>query len=158
MSKSTIQALVKKPDDPEIRGRRLAAAALGEHGEAAVPFLIPRLRAKDPAGPSAVLALCNIGEVAMPALIEALETQELGVLGHAPSALGVLGGLNDGTARRVAEVLKSPNPIVRQGAAFALSQMGENGKAQLSALREAAKTETDDSAVKMIAYALSKLE
>jgi HEAT repeat protein len=155
MSES-IEALLGNLSNPDVSVWRKATTGLAKHGKDAIPHLIPHMKADDPIGPRCVMALCGMGVAALDPVLKACEDRNSGILGHAPSVLGVLGAMDPSTAEKIAAQLTSENPGVRQSVAFAMSQMGENGKKHLDKLTDAASVEQDADAIKMLNYTIAE--
>lgn len=121
---AAMPALLNALNDPEDSVRCVAALALGQAKAAsAIPSLI--LLLSDPSGwvrGAAADALAMIGEVAIPALGDALQDEREGVRVRAAYALYKIKNIK--AARWLFPALNDPNPIVHTYAYEALEEMG----------------------------------
>jgi HEAT repeat protein len=135
-------ALAQKPADPvaaeiqklvhgDVVDRAHAAKALGTHGASAaagVPALIRALRDPDSiVVGETVNALRKIGEPALPALVQALQGQDVKLRHQAAVALSRIAPTDPVAVKALIKALKDSSADVRRRAALALENAGKVG-------------------------------
>ena len=115
-----------------------AVYTLAQLGETAIPLLIEMLQ-DDVARRNAGYALSAIGAPAVPALIDAMTDQSPEVVAMAAETLGDIGPAAEAAAPVVAGVLGSQAVSVRRNAAEALGLVTQNGTNGVAALAQALK-------------------
>jgi len=173
---AAVPALIETLDDKDWEVRRNAALALGAFGPAAsgsIPALIEGLRGLKH-GDDLVRALRQIGKVAvpalmsalndpdhmvkrqaaqalwgtdvvaLPALLKALKDSDGQVRSGAAFAIGGIRGIGSESVQALIEALRDQDSRVRRGAAFSLVGIGHLGNTAIPALTEALKDEDGD--------------
>lgn len=137
-AKSAIPSLIQALKDEDRTVRNYAAMALGRIGPeavSAVPALIELFRHEDEwhVRSTARVSLSEIGQPAIPVLIDALKDKDKRVRSDSAHALGRIGQI---AVPALIEALKEEDAEFRKLAAFALSWMGAEAKKAVPVLIE----------------------
>jgi HEAT repeat protein len=158
-SPADIQELISLFQFPVPAAANAARVRLVEIGSAALPALVEASGSWDnKTWKQAMNALEELGAVAVPAVMAALEHDELYVRVHAAGMVGRLGIVDeDGVcAERLRASLRRPNALDRSHAALALGELGV--KAATGELRELLLCDAEPDVVRAAALALLALE
>lgn len=154
-----VPVLVAALKQPNWQIRANVAHTLGEIGppaESAIPGLIATLNDQDAVvRQRATFALSRIGSAAIPTLLNTLkdQKQEVQVRSASAYALGEMGVTAKRTIPTLIEVFQDENKPIREGAIFALAQMGLSGT---PALTESLKS-SDEQVRTSAAFAFRKI-
>jgi HEAT repeat protein len=151
--------LLKSAPSPRAKGE--AAQALGEFndkGEVAVPALTEALKTAHPEVKYySAQALSQIGSAGVPGLIEALKSKDVGTRVNGAKWLGSVQPAPKAAVAPLSEALKDENRTVRTWAVIALSQYGTVAKPAVSALIGALK-DPDKEVQSKVQDALKKID
>jgi HEAT repeat protein len=154
-----VPALQEALKSSEARVRLHAAHALGAIGtdaKDALPDLADLLKDKDEGVTAAAAgSLAKLGKMSLPALTEALKSDNAAVRRQAIEAVGKVEGTEAVTV--LVDALKSPQADVRQNAVRVLGGLRINDKLVVLSLAEVLKKDEDDQARYQAAYALQLL-
>jgi HEAT repeat protein len=157
-----VQNIIKDLENPQGASRSGAAAAVGELGSRAVPFL-PRLINAFMASDLEIdeefrlnlaKAFAKIGPPAVKAWTSMLPSKHTNHRAHAALALGLIGPEAKSALGKVMEALSDKREIVRSKAAFALGRIGADPALAVPLLTKLLKDEDEVSSA--AAEALSK--
>jgi HEAT repeat protein len=150
MKKQSLSNLIKLLNDPDEDLSYFAAEAIGELGDKAAPAIPNLLKLlshfdhrndDDSLNKQAAWALGKIGKLAMPALIEAVESDDIHAAQYAAIGLGEMGPEAEPAIPALAQALKFGNPLLCETAAEALGRIGEKAACVLI---EALEDENED--------------
>ncbi len=159
-------ALIRALEDSDVSTRSFAALALGQTKAAAadtVPALIWAIE-NDPAAVvrrNSARGLMGIGEAAqpaIPALIRALQTDDVFLQRYAAEALGAIGRGARGAETALKSAVKHPNRAVRRAAATSLTQIGSDPEDVVPILIEVLRAEEDSGLRTVAAESLGKMK
>ena len=158
-AQTAVPVLVAALKHPNWQIRANSAHTLGEIGspaESAIPALIIALNDLDAVvRQRATVALSKMGSVAIPTLLNTLKDQKQNVQVRSASAyaLGEMGMTAKSAIPALIEVFQDKNKPIREGAIFALAQMGLSGT---PALTESLKS-SDEQVRTSAAFAFRKI-
>jgi hypothetical protein len=132
-------ALIQQLQGPRAARREHAALAIGKWGaagKAAIPALIAAMKEKVRLGNKAIPeALAGIGPEAVPAIVEAMKSDDPYVRFEATSAVRLLGPKGQGAVAALVRALDDENRAVQINACMALAALGEEAREAAPALR-----------------------
>jgi len=175
-AKDAVPALIKALDDwgyyvrhdsesmlDSIHVRDLAAQAIAQIGESAIPSLIETLTVygnSESLRANAAQLLGRIGppaKEAVPALIKALSSENSGIQASASAALGEIGPAAKEAVPALIKALSSENIRVRASASAALGQIGPAAKDAVPALTQTLSTDDQNNLRSSALEALEKI-